>query len=81
MNLGFDAAVLAECAKAPDINTYTANLLPKLKAVQEVVQENLRDCGVTNKAVYDRKAEQPSFALGCKVFLHDPLQKKANVLN
>jgi len=64
MSLGFDAAVLAEWAKAPDINTYTANLLPKLKAVQEVVQENLRDSGVTNKAVYDRKAEQPSFALG-----------------
>jgi len=75
MNLGFDAAVLAEWAKAPDINTYTANLLPKLKAVQEVVQENLRDSGVTNKAVYDRKAEQPSFALGCKVFLHDPTTK------
>lgn len=76
MNLGVDVTMLTDFEKSPDIQAYTANLLPKLKLVHEAVQENLKDSNVITKTVYDRKTEVPLFEIGSKVWLHDPTTKK-----
>ena len=68
--------MLTDFEKSPDIQAYTANLLPKLKLVHEAVQQNLKNSNVVTKTVYDCKTEVPLFEVDSKVWLRDPTTKK-----
>ena len=59
MNLGIDIDLIQDVEKSPDIQTYTANLLPKLKLTHSLLQQNLEDQAVTMKKSYDVKSEEP----------------------
>jgi len=76
MNVPIDTTLMTDVETAPDIQRYTAELIPKLKLVQQAVQENLEDSNITSKQTYDRKSRQPDIAIGSKVLLHDPTTKK-----
>ena len=75
MNLGIDIGLIQDVEKSPDIQTYTANLLPKLKLTHSLLQQNLEHQAVTMKKSYDAKSEEPKLALGSKVWVHDPTTK------
>ena len=72
MNLGIDIDLIQDVENSPDIQTYIANLLPKLKLTHSLLQQNLEDQAVTMKKSYDAKSEEPKLALGSKVWVHDP---------
>jgi len=76
MTVGIDTMLLTDMETSPDIQRYTAELIPRLKIVQDAVRENLKDSNVSSKQVYGRKSKEPNFELGSKVLLHDPTTKK-----
>jgi len=76
MNLGIDVVLLNEFEKAPDVQAYTRDLIPKLKLTHDIVKQNLENSNLRSKANYDKKSEEPAFELGSKVLLHDPTTKK-----
>ena len=76
MTVGIDTMLLTDMETSPDIQRYTAELIPRLKIVQDAVRENLKDSNVSSKQVYDRKSKEPNFELGSTVLLHDPTTKK-----
>jgi len=76
LTVGIDTMLLTDMETSPDIQRYTAELIPLLKIVQDAVRENLKDSNVSSKQVYDRKSKEPNFELGSKVLLHDPTTKK-----
>jgi len=49
MSVPIDTKLLTDMQTAPDIQTYTAELIPKLKQVQQAVQDNLNDSNITSK--------------------------------
>ena len=75
MNLGIDIGLIQDVEKSPVIQTYTANLLPKLKLTHSLLQKNLQDQAVTMKKSYDATSEEPKLPLGSKVWVHDPTTK------
>ena len=76
MNLGIDITLMNEFHKAPDIQSYTAELLPRLKLTHDIIKQNLQDSQVKMKKYYDVKSEEPKFEIGSKVLLHDPTTKQ-----
>jgi len=76
MNVPIDTTLMTDIETAPAIQRYTAELIPKLKLVQQAVQENLEDSNIASKQIYDRKSREPDIAIGSKVLLHDPTTKK-----
>jgi hypothetical protein len=76
MRVPIDNALLQHYETFPDIQSYMAKLIPKLKLTQELAKQNLNDSNQTTKEMYDKKTAEPSYALGSKVLLHDPTTKK-----
>jgi len=62
---------MTDMETVPDIQRYTAELIPKLKQVQQAVQDNLKDSNITYKRTYDRNSRDPDIVLGSKVLIHD----------
>jgi len=67
---------MTDMETAPGIQRYTAELIPKLKQVQQAVQDNLKDSNITSKRTYDRNSRDPDIVLGSKVLIHYPTTKK-----
>jgi len=49
MNVSIDITLMTDMETAPGVQRYTAELIPKLKIVQQAVQENLTDSNVACK--------------------------------
>jgi len=76
MNVPIDTTLMIDMETAPDIQRYTAELIPKLKQVQQAVQDNLKDSNIIFKQNYDRNAKAPDIVLRSKVLMHDLTTKK-----
>jgi len=72
VRLGIDVNLLQEFEKAPDIQVYMTNLVPKLKLTHEMIQQNLRGKNIVAKQYYDKESTEVSLQIGDKVLLHDP---------
>jgi len=75
MRLGIDVKLLQEFEKAPDMQVYMSDLVPKLKLTHELIQQNLKDKNIVAKQYYDKDSREVSFEIGDKVLLHDPTTK------
>jgi len=70
-----DVHLLQEFEKAPDMQTYMSNLVPKLKLMHEMRQQNLQDKNVVAKKYYDKGYEVTDLQIGDQVLLHGPNTK------
>jgi len=59
MKVPIDTVLMTDMKTAPDLQRYTAELIPKLKRVQQAVQDNLKDSNITSKRTYDRNSRDP----------------------
>jgi len=75
MRLEIDVNLLQEIEKAPDMQVYMTNLVPKLKLTHDMIQQNLQDKNVVAKQYYDKWSEVISLQIGDKMLLHDPTTK------
>ena len=78
MRLPLDLQLMDTFDKAPDMEKYITDLVPKLKITHEIIQQNLRDSNKLTKNYYDKKTVDHAFEVGTKVLLHDPTNKKGD---
>jgi len=76
MEVGIDLALLKEYESSPTTQTFTSDLISKIKLTQEVVQQNMKDSADRFKTVYDRNTKEPEIQVGDKVLLHSTVLKK-----
>lgn len=69
MSLPLDVALLPseELHKAPD--AYVKELIYKVKIIQEIAQQNVKDVQKLNKQRYDKKTKEPQFQIRDQVLL------------
>lgn len=69
MSLPFDVALLPteELHKAPD--AYVKELVHKVKIIQELAKQNVKDVQKVNKERYDKKTKVPQFRIRDQVLL------------
>lgn len=69
MSLPLDVALLPseELQKAPD--AYVKELIHKVKIIQEIAQQNVKDVQKLNKQRYDKKTKEPQFQIRDQVLL------------
>ena len=77
MQLGIDLQLLQEMEKSTDLQSYTSELIPRLRMTHDIIQQNLKDNNDEMKRRYDQNTQTPNFQLGDKVMVFQPAIKKS----
>ena len=75
MSLGIDLTLLEQCEAAPTTQSFTTDLVSKLKITHDIVQKNMQDSALRSKTFYDRTTKTPDIMVGSKVLLHHNVVK------
>ena len=75
MTVGIDLAVLKEIESAPTTQSFTSDLISKIKVTQEVIQKNMKDSTERSKIFYNRNSKEPEIEVGSNVLLHSSVLK------
>ena len=75
MSVGIDLSLLQEFESAPDIQTFTSDIISKLQLTHDVIQKNMKDSAERSKVFYDKNTKEPDIPLGSKVLLHSDAVK------
>ena len=70
MLLPVDWSLLAEDKTLNNALSYIENITPKLRILEEIANDNARDCAVDAAKKANRLATEPPFKLGDRVLLH-----------
>ena len=81
MPIALDWSILVEDSTTPSADAYMADILPKIQAFREIEIENARDSAERKARPINDKAVEPSFKVGDKVLLHNPVVKRGNAQN
>jgi len=81
MELAIDLALLKEYASSPTTQSFTTDVISKIKTTQEIIQENMTESAQRSKKFYDTNAKEPEIEVGAKVLLHSSALKTGNPLN
>jgi len=66
MELGIDLALLKEYESSPTTQSFTTDLISKIKMTHEIIQENMTESAQRSKTFYDKNAKEPEIEVGPK---------------
>jgi len=75
MELGIDLALLKEYESLPTTQSFTTDLISKIKMTQEIILEDITESAQRCKKFYDKNAKEPEIEVGAKVLLHSSALK------
>ena len=75
MRTPIDTSIINEFRTSPNIDTYLQHMLPKIELTREIAKQNIRDSNVNTQFYYDRNAAYPTYTVGQKVLVYDPVTK------
>ena len=70
MSVGIDLSLLKDFESAPNIQTFTSDIISELQLTHDVIQKNTKDSAERSKVFYDKNTKQPDIPLGSKVLPH-----------
>lgn len=76
MRTPIDTSILNDVRTSPNIDAYLQQMIPKIELTREIAQQNIQDCNKSTQFYYNRQTAYPSYTVGQRVLLHDPVNKK-----
>jgi len=79
MSVEIDLQLLQESLKTPSTSAYAADLISKLKLIQDIVKQNTTESGQRAKKFYNEDTETPQITVGSKSYYIPMLLNQAKV--
>ena len=76
MRTPIDTSILNDIRTTPNTDTYLQHMIPKIELTREIATQNIEDCNSDTQFYYDRNAAYPTYTVGQRVLLYDPVTKK-----
>ena len=76
MRTPIDTSLINDLRTSPNIDAYLQQMLPKIELTRQIARENINHCNDRTQFYYNRDTAYPSYVVGQKVLLHDPVTKK-----
>ena len=76
MRTPIDTSLINDLRTAPNIDAYVQQMLPKIELTRQIARENTDTCKNRTRFYYNRDSAYPTYAVGQKVLMHDPVTKK-----
>ena len=76
MRTPIDTAILNDVRTSPSVDAYLQQMIPKIELTREIAKQNIQDCNKSTQFYYDRQTAYPGYAIGQRVLIFDPTNKK-----
>jgi len=76
MRTPIDTSLLNDIRTSPSIDAYMQQMLPKIELTRKIACDNINDCNNRTQFYYNRDTAYPSYVVGQKVLLYDPVTGK-----
>ena len=76
MRTPIDTSLINDIRTSPNIDAYLQQMLPKIELTRQIARENIEQCNDRTQFYYNQDSAYPSYAIGQKVLLYDPVTNK-----
>ena len=76
MRTPIDTSIINDVRTSPSVDAYMQQMLPKIEITREIAKQNIADCNESTQFYYNRGTAYPTYNIGDKVLLYDPVVKK-----